>query len=344
MTNTLRIGFFACNKNPARFLEDASFIYRCQNPALALSDAGHQVTLAHISHLQRGQHFDLAVIHRPRSHWRFAWWLKRLHKQSNRLIADIDDLILHEDYAHSSPAVLNGILTEAQVRKEFRANQRALSHFDRFSVSTQPLAEHIAQHFPGAQRLWQPNCPHLSWQAFNQTENIVGPKRLTYFPGTRSHERDFQQVESVISEFLDKNREIHLEITGHLQTGIKVRPEQLIRIEKQPFANYVQRVQQSLVNLSPLEPTVFNACKSALKVIEAGYWNTPTLSSPTADAERFSGSAALICKEPEDWLNHLNSLKTPEFYEQRTRNLRDRTLEESDIRQVAQNLVQCALD
>lgn len=344
MTNTLRLGFFACNKNPARFLEDASFIYRCQNPALALSEAGHEVTLGHISQLQKGQHIDLAVVHRPRHHWRFGWWLKRLRKQSNRLMADIDDLILDEAYAHSSPAVLNGILTEAQVRKEFRANQRALGQFDRFSVSTQPLAEHIAQHFPQAKRIGQPNCPHLSWQAYSQAEQRTAPKRLTYFPGTRSHERDFKEIESVISEFLDKNPEIHLEITGHLQTGIKVRPEQLTRIEKQPFSDYVRRVQQSWVNLSPLEPTPFNACKSALKVIEAGYWGTPTLSSPTADAERFSGTAALLCKEPEDWLKHLTSLKQPEYYEQHTQNLRERTLAIADIRQVAQNLVQCALD
>lgn len=359
LTNLLKIGFFACNKNPARFLEDASFIYRCQNPALALRAAGHDVTLNHISHVHRGDRFDLAIVHRPRYHWRFGRWLSRLNKQANRLLADIDDLIMHEDYAYTSPAVLNAILPEAKVRKEFQANHRALSQFDRFSVSTQPLVERMNQHFPGATVMWQPNCPHLSWQAFEPTtpsetthekahEKALEtlnkqPHRLTYFPGTRSHERDFQQIESVISEFLYQHRDIQLEITGHLKTQIKVRPEQLIRIEKQPFAAYVQRVQQSWVNLSPLEATTFNACKSALKVIEAGYWNTPTLSSPTADAERFNGTTALICAHPEDWLNYLRALTEPQFYRQHSHNLRAKTLAAADIHQIAQKLVDCAL-
>jgi hypothetical protein len=54
-----------------------------------------------------------------------------------------------------------------------------------------------------------------------------------------------------------------------------------------PFSDYVNHLKLGWVNLAPLEITPSNHCKSALKVLEAGYWGIPSVYSPYPDVERF---------------------------------------------------------
>lgn len=343
MSQPLRIAFIACNKNPERFHQDASYIYRCLNPGLALQAAGHQVTFEHISRVSTNDRFDIVQVHRPRHSLSFRWHLRRLRKQSAVMMADIDDLILSEEHASYSPAVLNGLLTERQIHKQFRDNRRALASFDRFTVSTEPLKAQLLRQIPQAKVKVVPNCVHHQWLSLN-TQPTRSPEqlRLTYFPGTRSHERDFKHIEPVIAEFLHQQPGVTLEITGHLDTHINARPGQITRMDKLPFYDYVARVQHSWVNLCPLEPTPFNECKSALKVIEAAYWGTPTLASPIPDTQRLAGYGAVLAHNDQDWLDQLTQLLNPDHYRQASHQLSQRILEQADIRQHAPSLLEWA--
>ena len=80
---------------------------------------------------------------------------------------------------------------------------------------------------------------------------------------------------------------------------------QVLRATKVPFAVYPQQFAGAWVNLAPLEDTPFNASKSALKVLEAGYWGLPTLCSPTPDYARFADAGALLASDPDAWLHWL---------------------------------------
>jgi len=340
----MKIAFVACSRDHTRFLEDPSFVYRCQNPALALREMGHRVSLIHLLQLDGKQRYDLMVVHRPRMGWRFRYALRTMRRSAVLLLADVDDLIFHEAHAQHSPAVRNGLRSEAEVRGQFQANRRALERFDRFSVSTLALAEHMGQQFPHAQVHVLENCVHHSWIDLPPDgREASSPRTLTYFPGTRSHDRDFQVIEPVLAEFLDQEPGVCLEITGHLRTEIRARPGQLIRRDRLPFADYVRRVQGSWVNLSPLEDTPFNACKSALKVLEAGYWGAPTLTSPTGDALRFSHAGAILCGDREEWLDALVTLLDPAQFQRRISGLREKTLAAAEIRATSARLLDLAL-
>lgn len=325
------ITFIATNRNPDRFRSDPSFVYRCENPGLALADRGHDVRFVHL------RDFDLkcmpgaVLFHRPRATLRLWYWLGKLRRLGIPAVADVDDLIFDEHFVDSSPGVRTGQVSRRLTRRYFRAHRRALAWFDGILVSTAPLATHIQRLFPDKAVAVMPNCVHRDWRRAPDRPRPSEEKRVTYFPGTRSHNRDFSEIEAPLGRFLEAHPEVRLAITGPLEFRLRARPGQILHDARVPYTEYRSRVRGGWVNLAPLEPTPFNECKSALKILEAGYWNIPTLCSPNADNRRFIGAGALIAETPEAWVQHLEQLLDDARYRKTTDGLRERILTRADI-------------
>jgi hypothetical protein len=94
-----RIAFIACNKNSHRFMQDPSYVYRCENLALALSALGHQAEMLHYTQLSSKAQYDIVVFHRPSYRFGFAWLVKKLRKNGAVVLADVDDLIFNTNWA-----------------------------------------------------------------------------------------------------------------------------------------------------------------------------------------------------------------------------------------------------
>ncbi len=342
----LQFAFVACNRNAGRFRDDPSFIYRCENMAAALRAGGHQVSLFHLTKFPLGKRFDAVVFHRPRQSVRFALTLLLLKRLKHCVLtADLDDLVFDEALAEFSPGVVNGLVSLTTARKNFLAHRKAMNRLDLLTVSTDPLEKHTRALFPAAQVVTIPNAVPLVWR--KAVERVhQGKKELvvTYFPGTRSHDRDFSLIAEPLTAFLKKHSKTRLQVTGPLNFALQARPGQIIHREKVSFENYPHLFQDSWVNLAPLESTPFNQCKSALKVMEAGFWTIPTVCSPTSDTERFTGAGALQADKPRDWLQHLEALLDPGYYQVVSDKLRERTLKMADVHCFASRLVQTVLE
>jgi hypothetical protein len=343
--NSLRFAFVACNKNPQRFMQDPSFIYRCDNLALALRSQGHQTTLLHYTQLSGNAQYDVVIFHRPNYRFGFNWKIKQLQKNGTVTIADVDDLIFHTDWAAVSPGVVNPLVSFKQTEKYFAANAKALAAFKYLTTSTLPLAEKLSQQLPDAKVLLVPNTVHISWYQQEKVDNLESAEsaespRLTYFPGTRSHDRDFATIAAPLAEFLHQYPAIELHITGVLDCTLSCRPGQLVQHQKQPFSQYSQHVSRSWVNLAPLEATEFNWHKSALKAIEASYFNSPTLATPIPDMQRLAHCGAILVTSENDWFSQLSNLTTPSYYQQHSAQLRQRLLTTDCIEQQAERLLQ----
>ena len=347
------IDFVATNKNAERFREDASFVYRCENLALGLEAIGTQAALHHLRSYHPSADTQAVILHRPKFTPRLVWLIGRLRLAGIPVVADIDDLIVDPDFASASPAARNGALPLHKVVKQFKSQQRALRLVDLISVSTAPLAMHIERLFPGKPTLLLHNCVHATWRSEPETSWVKGsPRVILYMPGTKSHDRDFQQVVPVLAKFLGAHPEVTLDITGHLSAERTRELErslakyntaavaQIRHSPKVPFKDFAERFQGGWLNLSPLETSAFNDCKSALKIIEAGFWNIPTLSSPNPDADRFANDGAIIADGEDAWLRALERLLDDATYEQRTTDLRARTLELADIEENAALLLE----
>lgn len=346
MMTPLHFAFVACNRNVVRFREDPSFIYRCKNMAAALQAAGHQVSLFHLAKFPLGKHFDVVVFHRPQRTVRFVLTLFHLkYRRECVLVADVDDLVFDETFAEFSPGVVNGFVPLATTRKNYLAHRRALARFDLITVSTAPLAAHIASSFPAAHVEILPNAVPLTWRKTEVTKS-QGQKEpvISYFPGTRSHDRDFASIAEPLARFLEKYPQARLQVTGPLRLELPARAGQVLQREKVHFDLYPTHFSEAWVNLAPLEATPFNRCKSALKVLEAGYWNVPTVCSPSPDTERFIGAGALPAETPKIWFEQFESLLDPGRYRSVTERLQERVLRAADINVCASRLVQAVLN
>lgn len=335
------VSFLAHSRNAALFRSDPSFIYRCENVGAVLRLQKHWVRLLHLVQFswQVEPAVDGVVFHRPRRSIRLvalAWWLK---VRGCQILAEFDDLVFDPSYSQYSPGVLNKALSLKKTRKNYLAHQKALKLFDLITVSTEPLREHVLALYPEKEVLVLPNAIHYSWR--NHFDHLPVPgvdwrnPLITYLPGTRSHDRDFQVFAEGVSDFLNDYPHVRLQVTGPLQFDLPVRPEQIIRREKVPFSEYHEHIRQGWVNLAPLEDTPFTRCKSALKVMEAGYWGRPTICSLIPDAERFIGNGAIPVTSSAELYNELTKLLDPEYYQAYTKHLRQRVLELADINQVA---------
>lgn len=343
--STLRsIAFVACNKNADSYRFDPSFIYRCENLGLALTNMGYMVHSCHVKTYGTAQRHDIVIFHRPKASLRLRLMLRSLRRKGAIVIADFDDLVFDESYTTTSPGFLNNLVSARTTQRLYQSHQEALSWFDSISVSTEPLADHVMRLFPSKNTQVIHNCVHRSWQRGHRFSNSHSKEKvITYFPGTRSHDRDFAMMQEPLSMFLRDHPEIQLQVTGKLAFKIDAGPGQIRHEEKVPFAEYKKRVQSGWVNIAPLEDTSFNQCKSALKIMEAGYFEIPTICSPNTDNQRFVGAGALVANTPEAWLTYLKDMLDESKYQQTSTRLHDRSSEIANIDAEAEVFLQFAL-
>lgn len=335
MSKPLRIALLAANRNPARFAQDPAFVYRCENLGQALRGLGLEAEWQHFRGWRPRPGLASVVLHRPRAS--FALWrlCLRLRRLGARLVADFDDLVFDASLARYNPGVRNGLVPLRQIEQLYRDHHAALKWFDHFTVATAALRDALHRQVPGKPITVIHNAVHWDW--INRPQPARPPqgaraKLITYLPGTRSHDRDFAQIAEPLARFLRAHPEVRLRVTGPLGCALEARPGQVQRQDKVPFAAFADQVRDGWVNLAPLEDTPFNACKSALKVLEAGYWGIPTLCSPNPDYARFRDAGALLAADPGEWLLQLERLLDDSYYLAVTADLRRRSLALADVK------------
>lgn len=328
----MTISLVSFSAKPELFLDDPSFRYRCDNLAHALKGLGISCRLEHIDSFTVTADLSHVIFHRPRYSTRFRRLVRQLDGRGVTVIADFDDLVFDPAYLEFSPAVLNNVQPRRNIKRRFLSHFEALQHVRNVTVSTNELGRFARSTFPDIKTCVLQNYTHYDWPHTVTQPNTNKRKVLTYFPGTRSHDRDFWQIEDLIAYFLSKNADVQLLVIGPLTSQLlRTRSPQIRHLAKLPFTDYVQAARNSWVNLLPLEPTPFNQCKSAIKIIEAGCYNTPTISSPLSDAVRFCDTAASIAIDQQQWLQQLESFLDPAFYLQSSLRI------QTEFRQIANN-------
>jgi glycosyltransferase involved in cell wall biosynthesis len=330
------IAFVSSHPHPGKFRSEGSYIYRCENLALGLEAMGHQVQHRHLNSLLRGAvDFDVAVFQRPTDSLRFRWVAGRLKRAGCRMVADFDDLIFHPAFAAVRPSVLLGDASASRTARKFKRNQRALARFDGFLLSTDELARRFAECNPGRPMKVIPNASHRSWRALPR-ENVV-PRRVTYFSGTRTHDRDFALVMPALKRLLQERDDFVLQIVGPLD--IELAHPRVQRVEKVRFAQFADHVRSSYINLAPLEDTAFNRCKSALKAIEAGSFGVPTVASPIGDYLRVATEGILYARTDEEWYSQLRFALDEANHAKLSAGLAERMRPLSDVDRFAQDFL-----
>lgn len=332
--------FIATNKNKKLYQNDPSFIYRCQNIAKGLEKNGHTTESIHIKDLSPLKRGDVFIFHRPSFSIRLWVLVKLLSMRNIFVMMDVDDLIFDATYASESPAYINKILSLKKVKKQFQKNLQAFKLFSYFSVSTFPLQNHLKSLIPDADTIVISNSVYDDWKTLPKQIKQVKQKVISYFPGTHSHDKDFLTIQKPLEKFLNKHPNIIFKVTGALNFHLKIHNNQVCYHKKVPFFEHWKNYQDVWVNLAPLEETHFNHCKSALKVIEAGYFNIPTITIKNDDTRRFKDSGAVIVSNQEEFFYQLESLLNDEKrYKAKTNQLREKILKRANVTKNSKQLI-----
>ncbi|HWU97637.1 MAG TPA: hypothetical protein VN114_03915 [Oxalicibacterium sp.] len=323
----LRIAFVSVHPSLRRFRNDGSFIYRCENLALALNALGHKTSLLHVSALLVRSDFDVVVFLRPERSWMFDHAVRRLRKRGVMLIADVDDLIFDPDCADFRPSIRNGKTNQEEVREAFAINAEAMSMMDKVQFSTQELRRRYRALYPNAVCNVIPNSGYRSWNKI--TPNPDTGRNISYLVGTRTHDRDFSIVVPVLLRLLEKHQDLTVRLVGPIDVGLN--HPRVVRLERVKFSKYAELVRDSYITIAPLEDTPFNQCKSAIKATEGAMMNVPTVASRVGEYNNIDVLGLLKAGTPEEWETQLEFALDAENHRQLSDGLRERMRAYGDI-------------
>lgn len=294
---------------------DPSVRYRCYHPAEALSSQGYRVTVCAAAKFYENPSFDcdVYVFHRPSSSRRFFdRVIDHLESLGRTLIADYDDLIFGgEDVALVSSAVKNRNTDRDTAIRIFSANQTALERFNRFSVSTAPLAKRVHAIRPDARIAVVANelpesmlRPHLDGGTALRERS---PRVIGYFAGTRSHNADFPVVKGVLHRILSEDARRTLLVVGPLELpkSIASLPNVLVR-DVVPYWHLPDLMSACDTVIAPLERSAFNECKSRVKFLEAALAGCRLVATPIPDMEEVGPSRITFARNPDEWYDALS--------------------------------------
>lgn len=321
-----RILFVGHTRREERPYMDPSTRYRCFNIAYSLRELGHiteVVTLSYfLDNIEIANNFKHIVFHRPTlADDRLIHFFHKYRSIKN-LIADYDDLIFDVGNILNLPNILSRDPYLLNVSDYISRNAAANQFFEKFSVSTEPLAEKLKDIIPSAQVHVISNSLTNEYVSLSKRINALDRKReykLGYFPGTASHDNDFEEISPYIENFFKNNKSGNLFILGPLKI-----PDSLYRYNHRidhlkdviPFSHlpYVKSNVETI--LAPLSYNEFSACKSGLKFFEAMPLGCQVIATAIPDIDRFDSEYLHKCRNPEDW-NSLLEIKnvSKELYE-----------------------------
>jgi glycosyltransferase involved in cell wall biosynthesis len=263
------------------------------------------------------QNFDLLFIHRSRASDHLMKLIDLFQASKKPVFYDIDDLVFDQEIVgqlaflkRATPEFRQAFLQEMSETLDI------MKKSDLIITPTQFLSDYIKKKYALATEVLH---NHLDQDSLNIGKQIFAEKlpsnkvTLAYFPGTRTHEKDFDSIERVLLDLLKRYPQLYLKIVGHLQLNQKFSPYQA-RISQQkavPYRKFMQTFRGVDINVAPLEyGSDFCEAKSELKFIFAAAAAIPSVVTDTA-ANRFAiqqGKNGFLCKNSKDWQEALSSL------------------------------------
>lgn len=133
--------------------------------------------------------------------------------------------------------------------------------------------------------------------------------------GSSSHMDSLHVAKSAVEQVVNTYDNVKLIIGGNIEFYdiFKVDESKKIHIPGVTADKYTMMPSHGDIFITPLVLSPFNEGKSELKVLEAGIFSTPSISSPAAPYKRFndvSGGANVIIKgnRPDRWIRELKNM------------------------------------
>ncbi len=139
-----------------------------------------------------------------------------------------------------------------------------------------------------------------------------GRVRVGYMSGSRAHDLDFELIGPALASALDAHPQVDLVLSGHVSIPDVLQPH-AARIHVRPLASYrgyFQVLSQVDIVVIPLLADTFNACKSAIRFLEAAMLERACVVSGVGDFLNIvdHGRTGYVALSEDDWSSYLNLL------------------------------------
>lgn len=262
--------------------------------------------------------FNLLYIHRSDPSIKVVELIQNYHSLGKKVIYDIDDLIFDSDQIEKINFLKNADLN---FRKSFtkKTNDylRIIKMSDLIITPTDFLSDYIKNKYHICTRVLR---NHLDQINLDQGEMIHKEKEknqnqitIGYFPGTKTHQIDFETIKAPLLKLLEKHPYVKLKIVGELLAedipeNIK---HQIFFQKRVPYKKLMSLYSDIDINLAPLEMNNdFCEAKSELKYFFAGACGIPTIATDTRAFRHsiINDKNGFLCKNKKDWEKYLNYL------------------------------------
>jgi len=229
---------------------------------------------------------DVLVVYRAPASRRLINAIEKARTRGIPVTFDVDDLVFIPDLVSTIP-FLSELSAEQvqQMHEDARLQAEVVRLVDQCTAATQPLVTALRSLTAVPARVLpnglSPQGARIAAASRRRSNDDV--VRLGYFPGSATHNEDWQLIERTVSDIMVRHPDVHLTIMGPLRTGEALEPV-LNRVHKQrpvPWRALPQHIAQIDVNLAPLHISPFTEAKSAIKWLEAAVVGTPTIASAT---------------------------------------------------------------
>jgi len=200
----------------------------------------------------------------------FHNWIERVSKLHEVFrVFELDDYILNLPMKHYG--------RNAFKQETTKLIRKSLSYFDRFVVSTEPLADTMS-HMHADIVVVKNRLPKDAWGQLN-SQRQQGKKPRVGWAGGISHRGDLEMIFDVVREFAGEVEWIFMGMCPD-----KLRPyvhevHRGVDLDLYPAALAALNLDLAL---APVEDNIFNACKSNLRLLEYGACGIPVICSNVA--------------------------------------------------------------
>ena len=262
--------------------------------------------------------FDLLYIHRSNTEGKILDLIDQYHKLKKPVIYDIDDLIFDKDKVNNITFIQKG---DKLFCKNFtdlaRQHLKIMKMVDLVTTPTNFLSNYANKKFKISSAVLRNHLDQNSldkgaiiFDKKNNAKNINSKITVGYFPGTKTHQKDFETIENILFDLLSKYPNLRLKIVGELSLNDlpKKIKKQIFKQKKVPYKKIMEIYEDVDINLAPLEmDNDFCEGKSELKYFFAGACGIPTIASAT-DAFKYAihhQKNGYLCYNSKDWKNYL---------------------------------------
>lgn len=296
-------------------IDNGSTRYRAVNMARALFEAGLTSTVIHAA--TPLDEFALAIKHAHTIIFQRCFFgqgnIKSFYEKARaaglQCLGEIDDLVFPE-YVNDIGSVAGGEWDIAEAKFVSNSYFEMMKKMDAHITSTPKLASYLAGTFGKEVALFRNGIQ----EEYLINSDLAEPNKtitIGYASGTRSHQRDFLQIETVLFDFLRINHNVHLDIIGAAQVSNRLLTLPNVRVS--PLLDYrtmLKHYARMDMMLVPLENNIFNECKSSVKFVECGAVGTAVLASATSEYQDaiVDGKNGYLASTTAEWSERLQSI------------------------------------